>query len=129
MIYELKDSSKAAPVFAGWADVDAGVLACLDKKTGETVWEHKAPYAWSSPVCVYNEDGSGRVFYAVSSGKMYLLDGLTGEQLDKLEIPDGSIEASPAVYEDRVVIGTRGQSIRGLRLKCPGPGKQGPVLP
>ena len=94
-----------------------GVLACLDKKTGETVWEHKAPYAWSSPVCVYNEDGSGRVFYAVSSGKMYLLDGLTGEQLDKLEIPDGSIEASPAVYEDRVVIGTRGQSIRGLRLK------------
>lgn len=94
-----------------------GVLACLDKKTGETVWEHKAPYAWSSPACVYNEDGSGRVFYAVSSGKMYLLDGLTGEQLDKLEIPDGSIEASPAVYEDRVVIGTRGQSIRGLRLK------------
>ena len=46
-----------------------GVLACLDKKTGETVWEHKAPYAWSSPVCVYNEDGSGAVFYAVSSGK------------------------------------------------------------
>ena len=94
-----------------------GVLACLDKKTGETVWEHKAPYAWSSPACVYSEDGSGAVFYAVSSGKMYLLDGVTGEELSSLAVTDGTIEASPAVYENRVVIGTRGQSIRGLVLK------------
>ena len=35
MIYELKDPSKAAPVFAGWADVDAGVLACLDGVMGK----------------------------------------------------------------------------------------------
>ena len=35
MIYELKDSSKAAPVFAGWEDVDAGVLACLDGVMGK----------------------------------------------------------------------------------------------
>ena len=38
-----------------------GVLACLDKKTGEVKWEHKADHAWSSPVCVYNSDGSGKV--------------------------------------------------------------------
>ena len=94
-----------------------GVLACLSKETGETVWEHKAAYAWSSPVCVYNADGSGKVFYAVSIGKCYLLDGLTGEQLNSLSIPDGSIEASPVVYDSRVVLGTRGQSIRGLLLK------------
>ena len=94
-----------------------GVLACLSKETGETVWEHKAAYAWSSPACVYNADGSGRIFYAVSVGKCYLLDGLTGEQLNSLSIPDGSIEASPVVYDSRVVLGTRGQSIRGLLLK------------
>ena len=94
-----------------------GVLACLDKKTGETVWEHKAAYAWSSPVCVYNADGSGKVLYAASAGKVYLLDGKTGEQLNSLAIPDGTIEASPAVYENRVILGTRGQSIRGLLLK------------
>ncbi len=35
MIYELNDPSKAAPVFAGWADVDAGVLACLDGVMGK----------------------------------------------------------------------------------------------
>ena len=48
---------------------------------------------------------------------MYLLDGKTGEQLSTVSINDGTIEASPAVYENRVVIGTRGQSIRGLLLK------------
>jgi outer membrane protein assembly factor BamB len=66
---------------------------------------------------VYNADGSGKIFYAVSVGKCYLLDGLTGEQLNSLSIPDGSIEASPVVYDSRVVLGTRGQSIRGLLLK------------
>ena len=57
------------------------------------------------------------MFYAVSSGKMYLLDGVTGEELSSLSVTDGTIEASPAIYEDRVVIGTRGQSIRGLVLR------------
>ena len=102
---------------AALAASDLKITWTVDKKTGETVWEHKAPYAWSSPACVYSEDGSGAVFYAVSSGKMYLLDGVTGEELSSLAVTDGTIEASPAVYEDRVVIGTRGQSIRGLVLK------------
>ena len=43
--------------------------------------------------------------------------GVTGEELSSLAVTDGTIEASPAVYENRVVIGTRGQSIRGLVLK------------
>lgn len=29
----------------------------------EIAWEHKAGYAWSSPVCVYNTDGTGKVIY------------------------------------------------------------------
>lgn len=52
-----------------------GVLACIDKNTGEAVWEHAAAYAWSSPVCVYNPDGSGKVLYCNSTGHIYLLDG------------------------------------------------------
>ena len=54
-----------------------GVLACIDKNTGEAVWEHAAAYAWSSPVCVYNPDGSGKVLYCNSTGHIYLLDGKT----------------------------------------------------
>ena len=35
MIYELNDPSKAAPLFADWKDVDAGVTACLDSVMGK----------------------------------------------------------------------------------------------
>ncbi len=94
-----------------------GVLACLDKKTGEVQWEHKAFYAWSSPVCVYNEDGSGYVIYASCGGRLYLLDGQTGAQFTQFELSQGAIEASPAVYNDYVIIGTRASQIWGLKLR------------
>lgn len=94
-----------------------GVLACLDKQTGEVVWEHESAYAWSSPVCVYNSDGSGKVLYCSSNGKMYLLDGITGETHDDAVLSDGVIEASPAVYENVAVVGTRSCKIWGIELK------------
>ncbi len=94
-----------------------GVLACLDKKTGEIKWEHKAYYAWSSPVCVYNSDGSGKVLYCSCGGKAYLLDGNSGKLLDENEISSGAIEASPAIYNDYMVVGTRDCRICGLKLE------------
>ena len=94
-----------------------GVLACLDKKTGKINWEHKAAYAWSSPVCVYDQRGEGKVIYATSAGMMYLLDGATGEVNDELRVSGGCIEASPVVYGDRLVIGTRGCRICGVRIE------------
>ncbi len=94
-----------------------GVLACLDRQTGEVVWEHKSYYAWSSPVCVYNSDGSGAVLYCACNGKMYLLDGVTGEVRSTLSLSDGAIEASPAVYEQYAVVGTRACQIWGIELK------------
>ena len=98
-------------------DVDHGVLACLDRETGEIVWEHQSYYTWSSPVLVYNADGSGYVIYCNYYGQtMFLLDGLTGEVYDSVNLSGGA-EASPAVYEDTVVIGTRQQRIWGVKLK------------
>ena len=94
-----------------------GVLTCLDKKTGEVKWEHKAYYAWSSPVCVYNSDGSGKVLYCSCGGKAYLLDGNSGKLLDENEISSGAIEASPAIYNDYMVVGTRDCRICGLKLE------------
>lgn len=94
-----------------------GVLSCINKKTGKVQWEHTSYYAWSSPVCVYNSDGSGKVLYGSCGGKMYLLDGKTGEVCDQLELTDGAIEASPAVYEDYAVVGTRDSQIVGIRLQ------------
>lgn len=93
-----------------------GVLSCMDKKTGEIVWEHEAYYAWSSPVCVYNADGTGKVLYCTCDGRMYLLDGITGQVHDTAVLSDGAIEASPAVYENIAVVGTRACKIWGIEL-------------
>lgn len=94
-----------------------GVLACLDKKTGAIMWEHQERYAWSSPVCVYNEEGEGNVIYCSSSGKMFLINGLTGEERYSLRLSDGVIESSPAVYNDMAVVGIRANKIYGIRLR------------
>lgn len=94
-----------------------GVLACINKNTGEVVWEHASSYAWSSPVCVYGGDGTGKVIYGTSGGSLYLLDGKTGEVHDTISISDGVIEASPAVYNNKLIIGTRACKIWGVELR------------
>ena len=99
------------------SDNASGVLACLKKSDGSKVWEDSSSYAWSSPVCVYNEDGSGKVLYCNSSGDVRLLDGKTGKLEDTVSISDGVIEASPAVYDNYMVVGTRDCKIWGIQLQ------------
>ena len=95
---------------------NAGILAAIDKRTGETIWEFQTrSYSWSSPVCVYTSEGKGYILYTTSGGLLYLIDGLTGVELDSIQL-GGTIEASPAVFENTVVIGTRGQQYFGVQL-------------
>ena len=104
------------PVARCGDQASAGVLAALDKKTGETVWEFKTPmYIWSSPVDFYYSEGHGYLIYPTSGGYLYLLDGATGEKLDAIELK-GNIEASAAVFNDMVVVGHRLQRIFGIKL-------------
>ena len=93
-----------------------GLCVCMDCRTGEIVWQHKAYYAWSSPVLVYNKDGSARLIYCSCGGYMYMLDPKTGKELAKSELSNGAIEASPAVWDNYAVIGTRACKIWGLRF-------------
>ena len=93
-----------------------GILAALNKNTGEVVWEVQTQvYSWSSPVAVYDADGNGYLVYCTAGGYMYLLDGLTGKALDSLDV-GSNVEASPAVYNNTVVVGTRGELIWGVTL-------------
>ena len=94
---------------------NGGKLVCLDRASGTVVWEHDAYYTWSSPVAVYNSDGSGYICYCTMGGTLYMLDGLTGEELDRFDL-GGGVEASPAVFNDRLVIGTRACKIWGIKL-------------
>ena len=49
-------------------------------------------------------------------GSVYFLDGATGQLLDSLEL-DGRVEASPAVFNDMLVVGTRDLEICGIKIK------------
>lgn len=98
----------------------AGVIIALNKATGEVVW-HKAmdAYCYASPVAVYDQAGKGWIIQACSNGTILLLDGLTGKEINTLQV-NGVIEGSPAVYGDMMVIGTTGKDtsyIYGIRIK------------
>ncbi len=85
----------------------SGTLAALKKETGEVVWEKETSmYSWSSPVDFYDTDGNGYLLYCNSGFNMFLIDGKTGEQLDYMNL-GGNIEASPAMYGNYAVVGTR----------------------
>lgn len=97
-------------------NVSAGVLAALDKKTGEKLWEFPTKmYSWSSPVDFYDSNGKCYVAYTTFGGYLYILDGQTGEQLASLDL-GGKVEASPAVYNGHLVVGLRSCKILGIDL-------------
>ena len=94
-----------------------GILAALDKKTGETVWEfNTGKYVWSSPVDLYDENGNAYIITCNSVGDMMLLDGRSGKLIDRINL-GANIEASPAVFGDTLVVGTRGQKIYGIKIE------------
>ena len=94
-----------------------GILYCFDKNTGESVWEKTLGYyCWSSPVIVYDYDQNAYLIICDSGGYMSLLDAKTGELYDQISLY-ANVEGSPAVYENMIVIGTRGQQIFGVKIK------------
>lgn len=97
-------------------NIGDGKLVAFDTETGEIVWEKYMDfYAWSSPLAVYNDDGTAHIVVCDSVGNMELLDA-EGNVCSKIDL-ESNIEASPAVYEDTLVVGTRGQLICGVKIK------------
>ena len=102
---------------ARYKTINSGLMVALDKTTGDEIWTWEMPnYAWSSPVDFYDADGKGYIIQCDSIGNMYLLDGITGKILNKINL-GSNIESSPAVFEDYIVVGTRGGNIVGVKIK------------
>lgn len=102
-------ASGSEKLLGSGAKAQEGVLVALNKQTGKVVWAKSlGGYCYSSPVAVYNENGKGWIIQATSDGVLMLLDGLTGETINTLQL-NGTIEASPAVYQNMLVIGTTGK--------------------
>ncbi len=95
----------------------SGTLVALKKDTGEKVWERETSvYSWSSPVDFYDKDGNGYLAYCNSGFNLYLIDGMTGDVLDQMSL-GGNIEASPVMYNNYIVIGTRANRTYCVEVK------------
>ena len=105
--------------FARTPEQNSGVLLALDKADGSVRWTFPmTKYTWSSPVAVYDESGKAYIVVCEGSdtgGKVFLLDGKTGTVLNSFDA-EKNIEASPAVYGNMIVIGTRGMKIWGIKI-------------
>ena len=105
-----------------------GSLVALDKNTLEEVWRFETDhYLWSSPVTFYTKEGKAYIVEFDAGGTIYVIDG-KGHQISKYDAPDYdsayneeqphvTIEASAGVYNDMLVIGTRGQKMYGFKIK------------
>lgn len=94
-----------------------GTLLALNRKTGEAAWTVDLKhYCWSSPVAVYTKEGKSYIVNADSIGDMMLFEGTTGKLLDTINL-GSNVEASPAAYDDMLVVGTRGRTIWGIRIE------------
>ena len=93
-----------------------GKLVALNTSDMSVKWECDfAGYPWSSPVAVYDDSGKGYLIQCNKTGYIHLIDGQTGEIISEMSL-GSNVEASPAVYNNMVVVGTRGGLIYGMDL-------------
>lgn len=84
-----------------------GQMVALSKATGEVVWQTDVGnYAWSSPNVMYTSGGKSYILQSDASGHFGLYEGATGKLVSSVEL-GATVEASPVVFNDRVLIGTR----------------------
>lgn len=94
-----------------------GKLVALDKETGEEVWTKTLRYySWSSPTVFQSDEGKSYMVFCDSQGNMFLMDPKTGETLDTVSV-ERNVEASPAIYNDMIVVGSYARKIFGVRIK------------
>lgn len=99
---------------------DGASVIALDRKSGAEVWRTPiAAGAISSPVAVYNQAGEAFIIQGDLGGRLTMMEGMTGRVLTSLDL-GGSIEGSPAVYSDMLVVGTSSKdnaNMYGVRIE------------
>lgn len=100
------------------------LVVAYDKNTGTEVWKYEMKmYSWSSPVDIYDENGNAYILICDSIGQVHLVDASDGHRLSYIRMtrsdnPDAqhNTESSPIVVDGIMVVGTRGQSIIGVKI-------------
>lgn len=99
-------------------EIDGGYLVALNKETGEEEWIlDPGTDSWSSANMLYTKDGKAYLVQGGYDGNLMLIDALKGVILDRKYLGGGGIEATCAVFENQIVVGTRNEKIVGVTVK------------
>lgn len=96
-----------------------GRIVAYNKTTGEVAWSIEQAGTgdyWSSPVVVYDEDGKGYLIQCDRAGMVKLYDASTSALLYSLDL-GSRIDSTPAVFNNYLVVGTRGKGGSGESAK------------
>ena len=113
----------AVPVMVDGIAANGGRIIAYDKDSGEVVWtyEQAAGY-WSAPVVIYDAQEQAYLIQCDREGMLRMHDARTGEVLAEVDL-GSRIDATPAVFNNMLVVGTRGsggsgesQKIIGVRI-------------
>ena len=84
----------------------SAIVYALDKSTGEVIWQQILDAeSVSSPIALYRKDtNTSYIVMGDDGGTLRVMDGYNGITLDSLNL-GGPIQASPAAYEEHIVVG------------------------
>ena len=98
-------------------DYFSAVLYALDKKSGEVVWEEILDaQSVSSPIALYDSNGKSYIVVGDDGGSVRLMDGFYGATLSTIML-SAPVQASPAAYGNRIVVGTTGGMLYFLEVQ------------
>ncbi len=93
------------------------IVYALDKVTGEEVWSQPIDVnSVSSPIAMYEPDGTSYIVMGDNNGTLRLMDGFSGTTISTVNL-GSAIHASPAAYGNIIVVGTTGGMIYFVELK------------
>lgn len=96
-----------------------GRIVAYDKRTGDVAWSleqvGEADY-WSSPVVIYDEADKAYLIQCDRAGFIKLYDASTSALLYSLDL-GSRIDSTPAVFNNYLVVGTRGKGGSGESAK------------
>lgn len=116
-------NAASVPVMVNGEAVNGGRIVAYDKATGEVVWTHEqAADYWSAPVVIYDAAETAYLIQCDRNGIIRMHNPRTGEVLTEVDL-GSRVDATPAVFNNMLVVGTRGsggsgegQKIIGIRI-------------
>jgi outer membrane protein assembly factor BamB len=91
-------------------------VICANKQNGETVWTKEIlAQSKTTPVAIYDKEGKGYILFCDANGHVSLIDGATGEVINRIVLEAG-VDGSPVVYGDNLVVHLQNNSLVCIKI-------------